>query len=99
MFPDFKELLSSFNAHGVKYLIVGGYPGSEIGTRGARLSTRLERSGDPSTSLPIFKLCEQIIHRLGQGGMRENRVAQRRVFQLAHHGDFQQRHHLTALFS
>ncbi|MFZ0664007.1 MAG: nucleotidyltransferase [Acidobacteriaceae bacterium] len=25
MFPDFKELLQSFNAHNVKYLIVGGY--------------------------------------------------------------------------
>ena len=25
MYPDFKELLSIFNAHGVKYLIVGGY--------------------------------------------------------------------------
>ena len=25
MFPDFKELLSAFNAHHVKYLIVGGY--------------------------------------------------------------------------
>jgi hypothetical protein len=25
MFPDFKELLSIFNAHSVKYLIVGGY--------------------------------------------------------------------------
>ena len=25
MLPDFKELLKSFNAHGVKYLIVGGY--------------------------------------------------------------------------
>ncbi len=25
MFDDFKELLSAFNAHGVKYLIVGGY--------------------------------------------------------------------------
>jgi hypothetical protein len=25
MFPDFKELLSEFNAHNVKYLIVGGY--------------------------------------------------------------------------
>lgn len=25
MFHDFKELLSAFNAHGVKYLIVGGY--------------------------------------------------------------------------
>ena len=25
MHPDFKELLSIFNAHGVKYLIVGGY--------------------------------------------------------------------------
>ena len=25
MFPDFKELLRSFHAHGVKYLIVGGY--------------------------------------------------------------------------
>jgi hypothetical protein len=25
MFPDFRELLASFHAHGVKYLIVGGY--------------------------------------------------------------------------
>jgi hypothetical protein len=25
MFDDFKELLSAFNAHSVKYLIVGGY--------------------------------------------------------------------------
>lgn len=25
MFPDFKELLQSFNAHDVKYLVVGGY--------------------------------------------------------------------------
>jgi hypothetical protein len=25
MYPDFKELLSIFDAHGVKYLIVGGY--------------------------------------------------------------------------
>ena len=25
MFPDFKELLSAFNAHRVKYLVVGGY--------------------------------------------------------------------------
>ncbi len=25
MYPDFKELLSIFNAHRVKYLIVGGY--------------------------------------------------------------------------
>ncbi len=25
MFQDFKELLSIFNAHKVKYLIVGGY--------------------------------------------------------------------------
>jgi hypothetical protein len=26
MFDDFKELLSVFNAHSVKYLIVGGTP-------------------------------------------------------------------------
>ncbi len=25
MFEDFKELLSAFNAHDVRYLIVGGY--------------------------------------------------------------------------
>jgi hypothetical protein len=25
MYPDFKELLSAFNAEGVKYLVVGGY--------------------------------------------------------------------------
>jgi hypothetical protein len=25
MYQDFKDLLSAFHAHGVKYLIVGGY--------------------------------------------------------------------------
>jgi len=25
MFQDYKDLLSAFHAHGVKYLIVGGY--------------------------------------------------------------------------
>jgi len=25
MYPDFKELLSALNEHGVKYLVVGGY--------------------------------------------------------------------------
>lgn len=25
MYQDYKELLSAFNAHGVKYLVVGGY--------------------------------------------------------------------------
>ncbi len=25
MYPDFKELLSAFNAHRVKYLVVGAY--------------------------------------------------------------------------
>lgn len=25
MFQDYKDLLSAFNAHGVKYLVVGGY--------------------------------------------------------------------------
>jgi hypothetical protein len=25
MFQDYKDLLSAFNAHGVRYLIVGGY--------------------------------------------------------------------------
>ena len=25
MYQDYKDLLSAFNAHGVKYLIVGGY--------------------------------------------------------------------------
>jgi hypothetical protein len=25
MFDDFKELLSAFNAHSLKYLVVGGY--------------------------------------------------------------------------
>ena len=25
MYPDFKDLLSAFHAHGVKYLVIGGY--------------------------------------------------------------------------
>jgi hypothetical protein len=41
MYPDFNELLSIFNAHKVKYLIVGGYrPGKKGG--GPKLTARLE---------------------------------------------------------
>jgi len=25
MYPDYKDLLSAFHAHGVKYLVVGGF--------------------------------------------------------------------------
>ncbi len=34
MFHDFKELLSIFNAHKVKYLIVGGDPSSAANKNG-----------------------------------------------------------------
>ena len=33
MYPDFKELLSIFNAHRVKYLIVGGRKPIPFGLR------------------------------------------------------------------
>jgi hypothetical protein len=37
MYPDFKELLSTLNAHKVKYLILGGYA---VGFRAQQRATR-----------------------------------------------------------
>ena len=50
MYPDFKELLLEFNAHGVKYLIVGGYAVSFHGEPRATKDLDLFIKSDPENA-------------------------------------------------
>lgn len=54
MFPDFKELLSVFNAHSVKYLIVGGYAVSFYAQPRATKDIDLFVKADPSNARAVF---------------------------------------------
>src|SRR5689334_5993829 len=47
----------------------------------------------------FFHLGEKVVQRLGQSGMGEDAIAQCRVGKLAHHGDLEGRHDLTAFES
>ena len=54
MFDDFKELLSAFNAHRVKYLIVGGYAVSFHAQPRATKDLDLFLKADPSNAEAAF---------------------------------------------
>ncbi len=54
MFPDFKELLKSFNAHDVKYLIVDGYAVSYHAQPRATKDLDLFVKADPANARAIF---------------------------------------------
>ena len=54
IFPDFKELLSEFNAHDVKYLIVGGYAVSFHGHPRATKDLDILISPDPENALAVY---------------------------------------------
>jgi hypothetical protein len=54
MFPDFKELLKSFNAHDVKYLVVGGYAVSYHAQPRATKDLDLFVKADPENAKSIF---------------------------------------------
>jgi hypothetical protein len=54
IFPDFKELLSEFNAHGVRYLIVGGYAVSFHGHPRATKDLDIVISPDPENAKAVF---------------------------------------------
>jgi hypothetical protein len=54
MFPDFKELLASFNAHNVKYLIVGGYAVSFHAQPRATKDLDLWIKADPENAQAVY---------------------------------------------
>jgi predicted nucleotidyltransferase len=54
MFLDFKELLASFHAHGVKYLIVGGYAVSFHAQPRATKDLDLFIKADPENAKAVY---------------------------------------------
>lgn len=54
MFDDFKDLLSAFNAHGVKYLIVGGYAVSFHAQPRATKGLDLFIKADPAHARAVY---------------------------------------------
>lgn len=54
MFPDFKELLSAFNAHRVRYLVVGGYAVSFHAQPRATRDLDLLIGADPANGRAVY---------------------------------------------
>jgi hypothetical protein len=54
MFPDFKELLESFNVHNVRYLIVGGYAVSFHAQPRATKDLDLFIKADPANAKAVY---------------------------------------------
>ncbi len=54
MYKDFKELLSAFGTHNVKYLIVGGYAVSFYGQPRATKDIDLFIQADPSNAKAVY---------------------------------------------
>jgi hypothetical protein len=54
MYKDFKDLLSAFHAHGVKYLIVGGYAVSFHGQPRATKDIDLFVRADPANASAVY---------------------------------------------
>src|SRR5216684_3027089 len=54
MFNDFKELLSAFNAHGVKYLVVGGYAVSFHAQPRSTRDLDLFINADPANAQAVY---------------------------------------------
>jgi predicted nucleotidyltransferase len=59
MFQDFKDLLSAFNAHGVKYLIVGGYAVSFHAQPRATKDIDLFIKADPANAQATYSALAQ----------------------------------------
>ncbi|HEY8051371.1 MAG TPA: nucleotidyl transferase AbiEii/AbiGii toxin family protein [Steroidobacteraceae bacterium] len=59
MYPDFKELLSAFNAHHVKYLVVGGYAVSLHAQPRATKDLDLLISSDAQNSRAVYAALAQ----------------------------------------
>ena len=55
MFDDFKELLSAFNAHSVKYLVVGGYAVSYHAQPRATKDLDIFIKADPANAEATYK--------------------------------------------
>jgi hypothetical protein len=54
MYPDFKELLSRFNAHKVKYLVVGGYAVSFHAQPRATKDLAILIKADPANAAAVY---------------------------------------------
>ena len=54
MYKDFKDLLSAFHAHGVKYLIVGGYAVSFHGQPRATKDIDVFIKADPPNAKAVY---------------------------------------------
>src|ERR1700735_5112634 len=54
MYKDFKDLLSAFHAHGVKYLIVGGYAVSFYAQPRATKDIDLFIRADPDNAKAVY---------------------------------------------
>jgi hypothetical protein len=54
MYQDFKDLLSAFRAHSVKYLIVGGYAVSLHGQPRATKDLDLFIKADPTNAKAVY---------------------------------------------
>ena len=70
IFPDFKELLSEFNAHGVRYLIVGGYAVSFHGHPRATKDLDIVISPDPENAKAVFAALAKFGFALGWQALR-----------------------------
>ena len=57
--PDFKELLSVFNSHGVRYLLVGGYAVSLHAQPRATKDLDLWVSSDPANAKAVYEALRQ----------------------------------------
>lgn len=78
MFQDFKELLSAFNAHNVKYLVVGGYAVSFHAQPRATKDLDLFIKADPANAQAAFSA----LARFGapMGGVRLEDLADPAMF-------------------
>jgi hypothetical protein len=54
MYPDYKELLSALNAHGVKYLVVGAYAVSIHAQPRATKDIDIPVKPDPDNARAVF---------------------------------------------
>ena len=61
MFYDFKELLSVFNAHSVKYLIVGGYAVSFHAQPRATKDLDLFIKADPTNARATYEALASVV--------------------------------------
>ncbi len=83
---------------------ISGVPFHKRNVIAARTAGRMKSGKDPRSWIdlpeflfPVVEVEEEVVERLGQGGVSKYSVAEHAVFQMAHHRHLQDRHHLAAL--